>query len=419
MSNSGTRRIAAVLSDAQIQAILIDPVVIQKRAELVASAGGQVSFSLALPDDVKGALQAAFGLDLTPLSQLPMRWFKGDSPSHIDAGAGQFDNTYIVYLTDSAGAFIVGGDSYPLEKGAAFVFQEGLRHETIGTDSALRLSIGPFNESGLPVGAAILYFTSLSDASSNTNAQYNIAPPYDTILANSALATPFTPPGGTTFGGWITYLPNTTDPTPQSTYAPGDVVPSTGGFPNYTYFLYANWVSNVPCFLEGSTLLCLKDEKEEYVPIEQIRPGTLVKTSLDGFKAVEMIGHTKLYNPGNDMRAKHRLYRCPVAAYPELKQDLFITGCHAILEDELTDEQRADTTGYLGQIYVTDRKYRLMACLDKRAEPWAQEGVFTIWHLALEHKDYYMNYGVYANGGLLVETTSRRYMKELSGMTLV
>ena len=41
-----------------------------------------------------------------------------------------------------------------------------------------------------------------------------------------------------------------------------------------------------------------------------------------------------------------------------------------------------------------------------------------IWHFALENEDYYKNYGVYANG-LLVETCSKRMMKEYSGMTLL
>ena len=37
---------------------------------------------------------------------------------------------------------------------------------------------------------------------------------------------------------------------------------------------------------------------------------------------------------------------------------------------------------------------------------------------ALENDNYYMNYGIYANG-LLVETCSKRYLKELSNMTLI
>jgi hypothetical protein len=158
--------------------------------------------------------------------------------------------------------------------------------------------------------------------------------------------------------------------------------------------------------------------KEEYRPIETLRNGTLVKTSRDGFKPVAMIGHSKIYNPSNDSRSTNRLYRCPTKNYPELTEELIITGHHSILVDTLTEEQRKLTLEHTGKIYVTDKKYRLIAAVDERAEPDESEGIFTIWHLALEHENYYMNYGIYANG-LLVETTSRRYLKELSGMTLV
>jgi len=41
----------------------------------------------------------------------------------------------------------------------------------------------------------------------------------------------------------------------------------------------------------------------------------------------------------------------------------------------------------------------------------------TIYHLALENENYFSNYGIYANG-LLVESCSKRYLKELSGMEL-
>jgi hypothetical protein len=41
-----------------------------------------------------------------------------------------------------------------------------------------------------------------------------------------------------------------------------------------------------------------------------------------------------------------------------------------------------------------------------------------IYHIALENEDYYMNYGIYANG-LLVETCSKRYLSELSDMVMI
>jgi hypothetical protein len=131
-----------------------------------------------------------------------------------------------------------------------------------------------------------------------------------------------------------------------------------------------------------------------------------------------LIGKSQIYNSGDSNRIKQRLYNLSINQYPELTEDLIITGCHSILVDNITDEERQNTIELLNKIYITDKKYRLMACLDKRADTYNEEGVHTIWHLALEHTDYYMNYGIYANG-LLVETCSKRMMKEFSGMQLV
>jgi len=71
-----------------------------------------------------------------------------------------------------------------------------------------------------------------------------------------------------------------------------------------------------------------------------------------------------------------------------------------------------------GDIYITDNKYRLPACVDLRNSVYEIPGPHTIYHLALENDDYKMNYGIYANG-LLVETCSKRYLKELSKMELL
>jgi len=176
--------------------------------------------------------------------------------------------------------------------------------------------------------------------------------------------------------------------------------------------------TTVLCFKEDTKILCLVDGKESYVPIQTMKPGTLVKTSLDGYKKVDTIGSSKIYNPAHTIRGKNRLYKCTKTNYPEVFEDLVITGCHSILVDDITDTQRKDITELAGRIFVTDNKYRLMACIDERAEPYTEEGIHTIWHFALENDNYYYNYGVYANG-LLVETSSKRMMKELSGMQLV
>jgi hypothetical protein len=175
---------------------------------------------------------------------------------------------------------------------------------------------------------------------------------------------------------------------------------------------------DVACFKEDSKILCFKDEKEIYVKIQEIRKGDLIKTINSGYIPVNMIGTTKIYNSGNDIKNPNKLYKCTPNKYPSLFEDLYITGHHSILVDNITEYEKKNIIDLTGDIYVTDNKYRLMACLDEKTETYDVEGFFNIWHLALENDNYYMNYGIYANG-LIVETSSKRYLKELSGMKLI
>ena len=169
------------------------------------------------------------------------------------------------------------------------------------------------------------------------------------------------------------------------------------------------------CFKEGSKILT----DNGYKLIQDLRHGDLVKTVSSGLKKIEHIGHSKMYNNVNSIRSSDKLYKCSTTEYPELSEDLVITGGHSILVRSFKDhEQMEKTQEVLGKIYVTDGHYRLPACVDDRTKIFEEEGVHTIWHLSLEHSNYYMNYGIYANG-LLVETASNRMMVELSGMTLL
>ena len=169
------------------------------------------------------------------------------------------------------------------------------------------------------------------------------------------------------------------------------------------------------CFKEGTKILTDKG----YNLIQNLRKGDLVKTVSSGFKKIEHIGHSKMYHNANNIRSKDKLYRCPTSEYPELFEDLIITGGHSILIRDFKDsEQRLKTKDINGDTYVTDGYYRLPACVDDRTKIFDQEGIHTIWHFSLENSNYYSNYGVYANG-LLVESTSNRMMVELSGMTLL
>ena len=163
-----------------------------------------------------------------------------------------------------------------------------------------------------------------------------------------------------------------------------------------------------PCFLEGTKILCLVGDVETYLSVQNLKEGTLVKTA-SGFKKVNKIGKSHIQNPGHSGRTMDRLYVCRKENFPELTEDLFITGYHSILVDELTQEQTEKSMEINRRIFEADGKKCLMAALSEKAEPWTQEGTFTIWHLSLEDEDEQTKFGVYSNG-LLTETCSMDYM---------
>ena len=168
-----------------------------------------------------------------------------------------------------------------------------------------------------------------------------------------------------------------------------------------------------PCFLEDSKILCKINDIEEYIAIQNIRKGTLVKTLRDDYKPVDMIGYTKIDNKGVRDRIKNQLYVCSQEKYPELLEDLVITGSHSILVDAFQDEEQKEMViKREGKIHMTDDKYRLPACLDDRANVYTKIGIFNIYHIALENTKYHANYGIYANG-LLVESCSKRALSKM------
>ncbi len=389
-----------LFSDEELATLSQLPEVVSARAR-IAAGSHMAYFSIPLTDPIREVLQDRLGLSLATVSQIPMRWIQGDTAPHIDVGAHDFEHTYLVYLNDSPGEFILGSDAYPIRANTAFVFSEGLQHRTLNTGSEPRLLIGPMNELAEPVGAStIYYYPSQADALNDTNSLGNVS----SYTVGE---------GEGPFGSYTHWriASNSTGISPQNvTYTNGQTLDPSG-----IYYLYPG----NPCFLEGTQVLCLVDGKEVYLPIESLKTGTLVKTRLNGYKRIELIASGSLQNPGSSERIADRLYKCSKEAYPELTEDLYLTGHHSILVNSITEKQKQGILQHLGRIFVTDKKYRLIACVDERAEPWASEGTYTIWHLALENIDPKMNYGIYVNGGLLVETCPINTLKNRSNMNAI
>ena len=404
-----------VLSNEELEYLKNHPNVIVAKASLDSNQSGNIYFSIPITNLIRTTLHSRLGLDLSVDAQIPMRWIKGDSHPHVDTGVSHFQNTYLLYLNDSPGELILDSQSYPIQSNTGFVFNEGVSHQTQYTENVPRLLLGPMNELAEPVGAGafIIYYTNYADAYAQ-NANY-IATQISTYTLGDTQNIVYGSIGSYT--SWrVAYINGSpTPPPPSGVYSNGFNLSTIelNGYSYYSYYVYPS----APCFLEGTTILCQVDGNEKYIPVEQLNKGTLVKTSLNGYKPVVLLGKGTIQNPDNDERIENRLYKCSTSNYPQLKDDLYITGCHSILEFPITEKQKEDTIKHLGRLFITDKKYRLMACVDDRAEPWNSKGEYPIWHFALENSDERMNYGVYANGGLLVETCSVRFLKNHSNLS--
>ena len=177
-------------------------------------------------------------------------------------------------------------------------------------------------------------------------------------------------------------------------------------------------VAGPPCFLRGSKILCLNEDVQEYLPIEKLKVGNLVKT-LDGtFQPIHSIGSSIFKNPDNADRGPNRLFKLSPANYPSLKEDLILTGCHSLLVDDMEPRYKERHIQLMKRLFVTTGKYRLMSFIDEKAEPYINPGDHEIWHLALENENTACNYGIYANG-LLVESASIDTMRETGGLVLI
>ena len=163
------------------------------------------------------------------------------------------------------------------------------------------------------------------------------------------------------------------------------------------------YAAYVVCFLEGSEILT----SAGYVKIEELLKTDLIFTSKSGFKKIYKIGRQYMKNAGVEDRLKDQLYVCEKKEFG-LTKDLILTGCHGILVDSLTEEDREETKKILGSIYLTEGKYKLPACRDKRTKVYPK-GKYMIYHIALENDNNLSNYGIYANG-LLVETCCKYTM---------
>jgi hypothetical protein len=167
------------------------------------------------------------------------------------------------------------------------------------------------------------------------------------------------------------------------------------------------------CFLQGTKLYAHVHDKDLYVNIEDLRSGDIVNTYLHGKKAIKFIGKDTLFN--NPDKWNGCLKKFPKSG--DMTDDLFITGAHSLLVDELSEKE---SDGIMAIYGTTDRKiddkFMLNAWVSEKAEPVLAADFFTIYHLVLEHDDDEdKKYGIWANGVLTESQCEKHFLKGTNG----
>lgn len=161
------------------------------------------------------------------------------------------------------------------------------------------------------------------------------------------------------------------------------------------------------CFKEGTKILCKLNGEDVYIPVENIEEGTLVKTYKNGYKKCkfnmrELLKNTENHNINN-------LFRQSKLTNSNLFEDLYITGSHSMLYDNLTEKEEEAMYKLLAtynskfDIEIPNRiedKYKLIAYYDKTFTEVKQNISVYIYHLVLESDNNNRNYGIWANGVL-------------------
>jgi hypothetical protein len=163
---------------------------------------------------------------------------------------------------------------------------------------------------------------------------------------------------------------------------------------------------NPACFIEGTKLLVHSHDKDIYVNIQDLRVGDLVKTYLHGDKRIKFIGRGIMTNAPNVWNGCVRR----LAKSGDMIEDLFVTGAHSILVNELSTKE---TEGMIA-IYGTanrkiDDKTLLLSWVSDKFEAVNDNKNYTYYHLVLEHdNDENKRYGIWANG-ILTESQSEKH----------
>ena len=166
-------------------------------------------------------------------------------------------------------------------------------------------------------------------------------------------------------------------------------------FSTSSYNVTAQAPLYITCFCKGTEILCITtSDEEKYIKVEDLQRNVLVKTYDDVPKRIKSIYQITYKND----KTYHQI--CKLANYANQTNDLYLTGGHAILVDELTETQMKKTLEYWTELRKVKDKYLLLSCINDDAIKIDNDHEYEVYHIVLENDDEMGQYGIYANGVL-------------------
>jgi hypothetical protein len=199
---------------------------------------------------------------------------------------------------------------------------------------------------------------------------------------------------------------STTHITPYNTYSLhilNNITNYTNASQTLTAYMVDNYtlsVTSPPCFNEGTCILIVDNNIEQYIPIEQLKPGDHVKTYIHGYKKIKIIGKNKMMNdPSIFSQCMYKMDK-----NNDMIDDLLVTGWHSILVDDMTTDE--ENRQYFHK-YEIDGKKLLLSSISDKFNKINEIKEFTYYNIVLDDNDDNKQYGIWANG-ILTESMSER-----------
>jgi hypothetical protein len=159
---------------------------------------------------------------------------------------------------------------------------------------------------------------------------------------------------------------------------------------NFGNFIFSD--INATCYNKNTNILCFHNDKEIYIPIQDLKEEMLVCTYKQGYKKIKYICSDKMVN--NPLEPKKCMFKLKQNKMDGLTEDLIVTGLHSILVDTITDSDRK-----------IEDKYLESAMSSELFEKLDNYDTYNYYHIVLENNNENLQYGIYANG-ILSESMS-------------